>query len=796
MTSTAISELTSTIATSDLEVSSEIAKTNDFPSLQNHAAVTKPKVNESAYEGIQWNRLKGYTIPSDDALIDSGIWQQGYRLYHEGSDRYWWLCRRCHLARRMKKGTLNEVLYISDKATSSAIAHLRAVHNIDQNGGTPHNKRKKVLDDYYDQGGHDKAAAVDNTLAGSFDSSDFKACLYNWIIANNVPFKHLESPPLRDLLSYLEPRAYKHIPSADTVSRTVAVLYDKAIGTVTESLRSAITKINFSFDLWTSKNKLALLGLCAHFINSDGEPITTLLALPRQKGRHDGFNIAETVSEIIASYSLQDRLGYFTTDNASSNKTCLDYIASEHGFERDRRWVRCSGHIFNLVGQAALFGSDNKAFAEAIKEATIEELELQHWRKRGPIGKLHNIVYWINRSPQRCERFEALQQLYIAPGKLDTKKEVYGLIKDVETRWNSFYHSAERACYLRVAIDELLLEEDTEYRQYCARCEQANRLIKRQPPPILKDMLSTDDWAVIAQYVAILKPLKDATLALEGQIGGRFGAMWRVLPQYEKVLQHFEELVKLYSDNKAPAILITPITTTFDTSNTFTSDSLSALPEAQSTAERHFNINIRLAWQKMNDYYTKLDNTPLYVAAVVLHPRLKWRWIEDHWIERHEWIRHAKSAFNDLIIEFEHQPIAPQGLEAIAPQIIPPLKRHRRQYCDDSSDSESDSDTSLNEALSIQQQLTAYLIDKAPKGLSRKDSPLQYWLSKRQQWPHLTALALNVYSVAVMSDEPERVFSITGKAITPQRRLLNDDKIGNLMCLKAWAKAGILTIDR
>ena len=33
----------------------------------------------------------------------------------------------------------------------------------------------------------------------------------------------------------------------------------------------------------------------------------------------------------------------------------------------------------------------------------------------------------------------------------------------------------------------------------------------------------------------------------------------------------------------------------------------------------------------MNDYYSKLDNTPLYVAAVVLHPRMKWKWIEEQW---------------------------------------------------------------------------------------------------------------------------------------------------------------------
>jgi hypothetical protein len=47
-----------------------------------------------------------------------------------------------------------------------------------------------------------------------------------------------------------------------------------------------------------------------------------------------------------------------------------------------------------------------------------------------------------------------------------------------------------------------------------------------------------------------------------------------------------------------------------------------------------------------------------------------------------------------------------------------------------------------------------------------------------------------------MSDEPERVFSITGAAITPRRRLLDSDKIGYLMCLKAWIKAGVIKLDK
>ena len=92
----------------------------------------------------------------------------------------------------------------------------------------------------------------------------------------------------------------------------------------------------------------------------------------------------------------------------------------------------------------------------------------------------------------------------------------------------------------------------------------------------------------------ILKPLKDAILALEGYTSGRFGAIWRVLPQYEKVLQYFESLIEQYP--VAPEFQTPVIATFFDTSNSFTADSLSALPTAQSTAEHHFNINIKLAW--------------------------------------------------------------------------------------------------------------------------------------------------------------------------------------------------------
>jgi hypothetical protein len=45
-------------------------------------------------------------------------------------------------------------------------------------------------------------------------------------------------------------------------------------------------------------------------------------------------------------------------------------------------------------------------------------------------------------------------------------------------------------------------------------------------------------------------------------------------------------------------------------------------------SEKHFSTTINLAWQKLDIYFNKTDATPIYRAAVVLHPRLKWRWFD------------------------------------------------------------------------------------------------------------------------------------------------------------------------
>jgi len=80
--------------------------------------------------------------------------------------------------------------------------------------------------------------------------------------------------------------------------------------------------------------------------------------------------------------------------------------------KRTSRRLRCLGHVINLAAKAFLYGKEADAFEkdiESFKEKSDLLKELTLWRKRGPIGKLHNIVIFICRTPQRRERFASIR---------------------------------------------------------------------------------------------------------------------------------------------------------------------------------------------------------------------------------------------------------------------------------------------------------------------------------------------------------------------------------------------------
>ena len=85
------------------------------------------------------------------------------------------------------------------------------------------------------------------------------------------------------------------------------------------------------------------------------------------------------------------------SNNDTASVEIYQQLGKPISFGKSHR-LQCFGHILNLTVKAFLFGQDTDAFEVEILTAYSLEVENNYfevWWKRGPVGKLHNIVFYI-----------------------------------------------------------------------------------------------------------------------------------------------------------------------------------------------------------------------------------------------------------------------------------------------------------------------------------------------------------------------------------------------------------------
>jgi hypothetical protein len=376
-----------------------------------------------------------------------------------------------------------------------------------------------------------------------------KELMVGWIVTANLPFTAPSNPYLRRMLDLHDASLAREVPwGRQAVRDTVRKLFEVKKGAIAGQLDKAITRISFSFDMWTSPNRYAFLGLHAHYLDTSFQVQSRLLALRRVWGAHSGETQATILHDVFGEYGIRDRIGAGVCDNASSNDACLAglyrrlYPAMAEEDVRSHR-TRCFGHVINLAARAFLWGEDPDSFErEAFAEAAfqVDERELRLWRKRGVVGKLHNIVRFVRASPQRRELMKSL-----AGNKLDD--DCYQLFEEErasidlelmqnnETRWNSTFLMIQRAIRKREHIDHFIAYLETKAAE------------PRQRVPV-QDQLSPQDWILLAEMQSLLKPLYEITMRCQGWAReGQYGALWEVMIGMEYLLNFFEEQKLLFS---------------------------------------------------------------------------------------------------------------------------------------------------------------------------------------------------------------------------------------------------------
>lgn len=78
--------------------------------------------------------------------------------------------------------------------------------------------------------------------------------------------------------------------------------FDSQKAQVKEELQASLSKIHLTFDLWTSENGLALLGVVAHYLDREMKARSVAIALKTVDGAHTGENIAPLMIAVIDEF--------------------------------------------------------------------------------------------------------------------------------------------------------------------------------------------------------------------------------------------------------------------------------------------------------------------------------------------------------------------------------------------------------------------------------------------------------------------------------------------------------------
>ncbi len=119
-----------------------------------------------------------------------------------------------------------------------------------------------------------------------FRQQEFKNAFLEWIICDNVKHRKAASKLLKRAFKIANIEAEKAIPdSHSTVENWIHELFAHFEPQIIKEIRGAKSRITITFDGWGSKReKISVLGVVIHFINSKYEACTRLIGLPELPG--------------------------------------------------------------------------------------------------------------------------------------------------------------------------------------------------------------------------------------------------------------------------------------------------------------------------------------------------------------------------------------------------------------------------------------------------------------------------------------------------------------------------------
>ncbi|KAL7135289.1 hypothetical protein ABFS83_11G083600 [Erythranthe nasuta] len=343
--------------------------------------------------------------PSRRKIRPSGVWNFFQKVIDDGKQKS--KCKRCGQ------------LYVSS-GTTNLKRHLESI--------CPFRSCKDVVE---------------------FDQYVFREKVAKATIRDNYPFNFVEHEGIREVFSYLNPKA-QHL-SRNNSKSDVLMIYEREKEKLREMLESVCSRMCLTSDLWSSIVSNGYMAVTAHYIDNNWVLQKGLLIFRHLPPPHDGQSVGEKLISFLQEWGIERKIFTLTFDNASYDNGVIDLLKNHLRLKNslvcngEFMHVKCGAHILNLVVHSGLI---------VINES---------------IGKIMDSVKYVRGSETRTLKFvECVKQL----GLKASKK----LVQDMPVRWNSTNLMLESALVYKLAFQQLKLV-DINYK-WCPSDEEWERVEK------------------------------------------------------------------------------------------------------------------------------------------------------------------------------------------------------------------------------------------------------------------------------------------------------------------------------
>ncbi|ODM90229.1 Zinc finger BED domain-containing protein 4 [Orchesella cincta] len=643
----------------------------------------------------------------------------------------------------------------------------------------------------------------------SVKQQTFKQDVVNMVALDGQPLNAPSGTGFQRMIYNLDPRL--SIPSRRTIGRTLKEKEALIVKHITTALKDCNPRsAHLMLDIWSSRQKLAVIGVQVRFIRK-WKMQQFVLGFKHFPGKHDAVSIKSAIQGLLLNtygMTISD-FCTVTADNASAilaafrqpenqvfqtGTSCLAQSTSvlsrteaesseDETTEPDEMLIESMAKFTNLVSTAEvvedvvatkrLRSQMEKVIMDwSICETTgltrnsclahLLQLGINDGLKNKLVSdfmkRINGIVTWFHKSPKQYTKLKS--------------QTTIGLVRPCETRWNSFYH-----CLKRFSRE---VEKDDRKDSMVVYVNEVLSEAKAQKGRKVPAAITDEDFGLMRFLLSLLEPFAKLTDTYQSDGRNIKLTNLNMFTDYNDIeidpnLEEYDELVKFREELRHCVVR------RFETNKS----------NGQKVLDQDENETRLVGIDVFNNQF--------YLLATVLDPRLKLKIFEGNvsngmtfrngipkdqvigLLKKEFIIANSTTSSNDpdcIEVSVDLAQSANDNKKTLP--ITTPMKKRKSIFAR----------LNRNDLPVKKKKLDEIEIYLGSDCIGDTESPLVYWKRNEEVFPVLSALAKKYLAVPATSASVERLFSVAGAIIRAWRAAMKISTAERLICYREYLRCG------